>query len=216
MARGFGYLPLDDGETLTTTRTPDSTSSSAETRSRSAWSMMATSSAESRLTRCFVRRSSRTRPVSSTEFRVHVARARRLGVRVAICVLSIRSRRRNRREKLAAAEHTLDLRTPLVVAELANTRVRRIAGHLLDAEVPLCAARDLRQVRDRDHLRVLGEPHERVGDRMRGLRRRCRRRSRRRSSSRRRRRLRSQARSARAHRPTPSARRARAEAPHSA
>ena len=40
----FGYLPLDDGETLTTTRTPDSTSSSAETRSRSAWSMIATSS----------------------------------------------------------------------------------------------------------------------------------------------------------------------------
>ena len=50
---------LATATTLTTTRTPDSTSSSAETRSRSAWSMIATSSGPRRLTRSFVRRSSR-------------------------------------------------------------------------------------------------------------------------------------------------------------
>ena len=64
---GFGYRPVCESETFTTTRTPDSSSSSAETRSRSAWSMIATSSAESRRTRCFVRRSSRACPLYSTK-----------------------------------------------------------------------------------------------------------------------------------------------------
>ena len=61
----FGNLPVDDGATLTTTRTPLSTSSSAETRSRSAWSTIATSSGRSRLTRSFVRRPSRAGPETS-------------------------------------------------------------------------------------------------------------------------------------------------------
>ena len=73
--------------------------------------------------------------------------------------------------------------------------MRRVAGDLLDAEVPVGAARDLRQVGDRDHLRARREPRERVGDAVRGRRRRCRRRSRRRPSSRRRRPRRSRARS---------------------
>ena len=41
---GFGNRPVVDGATLTTARTPVSASSSAETRSRSAWSTIATSS----------------------------------------------------------------------------------------------------------------------------------------------------------------------------
>ena len=83
--------------TLTTTRTPDSTSSSAETRSRSAWSMIAMSSSESRRTRCFVRRSSRAGPVNSTGS-AHLL----LG---------------QDREELLAAEHPLELVAPLVVLE---------------------------------------------------------------------------------------------------
>ena len=47
--------------------------------------------------------------------------------------------------------------------------MRRVARHLLDAEVPVGEARDLRQVRDRDHLRALGEPAERAADGVRGL-----------------------------------------------
>ena len=42
--------------------------------------------------------------------------------------------------------------------------MRRIARDLVDAEVPFGDARDLRQVRDRDHLRRLGGPHERARD----------------------------------------------------
>ncbi len=64
---GLGNRPLCESATLTTTRTPDSSSSSAETRSRSVWSMIAMSSGESRLTRCFVRLSIRALPVNSTK-----------------------------------------------------------------------------------------------------------------------------------------------------
>jgi hypothetical protein len=46
--------------------------------------------------------------------------------------------------------------------------VRRIPGDLLDPEVPLRTARDLRQVGDRHDLSPPGEPGERVGDAVRG------------------------------------------------
>ncbi len=72
---GFGKRPVCDGETLTTTGAPDSTSSSADTRSRSAWSTIAISPGRSRFTRSFVRRSSRAVAVSSTNGRVTVAMA---------------------------------------------------------------------------------------------------------------------------------------------
>ena len=62
---GFGKRPLWELATLTTTRTPHSSSSSAETRSRSVWSMTATSPGPSRRTRFFVRRSSFAAPVNS-------------------------------------------------------------------------------------------------------------------------------------------------------
>ena len=87
-----------------------------------------------------------------------------------------------------------------------DPRVRRVARHLLDAEVPLGEARDLREVRDRDHLRALGEPAQRRRRRRARSCRRCPRRSRRRRASRRRRPRRSRARRARARRPTPSRR----------
>ena len=74
-------------------------------------------------------------------------------------------------------------------------------------------ARDLRQVRDRDHLRPLREAPQRLARRRAPSRRRCPRRSRRRPSSRRRRRPRSRARSARARRPRPSRRPARTGSP---
>ena len=63
---GFGKRPETDGATLTTTRTPDSTSSSAETRSSSAWSMIAMSSGPSRVTSRFVRLSRRAGPLNSS------------------------------------------------------------------------------------------------------------------------------------------------------
>ena len=71
---------------------------------------------------------------------------------------------------------------------------------------PLGQARDLREVRDRDHLRALGEAAQRLRRRRARSARRCPRRSRRRSSCARRRRPRSRARSARARLRTPSRR----------
>ena len=56
-----------------------------------------------------------------------------------------------------------------VVVELRDARVRRVARHLLDAEVAVGERRDLRQVRDRDHLRALGEPLQRPADGVRRL-----------------------------------------------
>ena len=73
-------------------------------------------------------------------------------------------------------------------------------------------ARDLRQVRDREHLRTLGETGRASRPRDAPCRRRCRRRSRRRRASRRRRRRRSRAPRATARRLTPSRRPGRTEA----
>src|SRR5579884_3077786 len=72
-------------------------------------------------------------------------------------------------EELAAAEHPLELRLPLLLAELLDARVRRLPRRLLDAEVAVGERRDLRQVRDRDHLRALGQPAEEPADGVRGL-----------------------------------------------
>src|ERR671936_516810 len=143
---GFGKRPDCEGATLTTTRTPDSSSSSAETRSRSVWSMIATSSAPSRRTSFLVRRSSFAAPVNSTK---------------AALLLTLHGG-----QELLAAEHTLDLLAPLRFAERFDPRVSRIAGNLLDAEMPPRAARDLGQVRDRDHLRALAQPLERLRNRV--------------------------------------------------
>ena len=62
---GFGNRPVVEGATLTTARTPLAASSSAETRSRSAWSTIAISSGRRCLTSSFVRRPSRAGPVRS-------------------------------------------------------------------------------------------------------------------------------------------------------
>ena len=54
-------------------------------------------------------------------------------------------------------------------ASWLDARVRRIARDLFDAEVAVGDACDLRQVRDRDHLRALGGSRERATDGVRGL-----------------------------------------------
>src|SRR5207253_10547829 len=70
------------------------------------------------------------------------------------------------REELLAAEHPLELALPLLVAELGDARVRRVTRNLLDPEMAVGERRDLRQVRDRDHLRAFGEALERPADRV--------------------------------------------------
>src|SRR5690242_19266908 len=102
---GLGKRPDCDSATLTTTRTPDSSSASAETRSMSVWSMIAMSSADSLLTRFFVRRSSLAWPVSSTKLIVFPGSWR------------------HAREELAAAEHPLQLDAALGFAEQLDSRV---------------------------------------------------------------------------------------------
>ena len=67
-------------------------------------------------------------------------------------------------DELLAAEHALELLAADEVVQLLDARVRRVAGELLDAEVALRDARDLREVRDREHLRALGEALQRRRD----------------------------------------------------
>src|SRR5438067_1176771 len=73
------------------------------------------------------------------------------------------------REALLAGEHPLERALPLLVGELGDARVSRVARHLLDPEMAVGEYRDLRQVRDRDHLRALGEALQRAADRVCGL-----------------------------------------------
>ena len=120
-----------------------------------------------------------------------------------------------RGKELLSAEHPLELRLPLLVAELLDSRVRRVAGRLLDPEVTVGERGDLRQVRDRHDLSVLGEPPEQSADGVRRLAADARRRSRRRRACRRRRPPRSRARSAKARRPRRSPRPARTGGPRS-
>src|SRR6476661_6862856 len=103
--------------------------------------MIAMSSAERRLTRFFVRRSSLAWPVSSTKL---------IGRSFA-----------HAREELAASEHALQLVAALGFVERLDARMRRVARNLLDSEVTIGDAGDLRKVGDRDDLRSLGEPSER-------------------------------------------------------
>ena len=101
----------------------------------------------SRLTRSFVRRPSRARPVIAP---------------------FIGARGGHGADELLAAEHPLELVAPLRVVEDRDPRVGRVARHLLDPEMLVGDVRDLRQVRDRQHLRPLGEPLEDAGDAVRG------------------------------------------------
>ena len=135
---GFGKRPELEGETLTTARTPESASSSAETRSRSTWSMIARSPGRSRLTRSFVRRPE---PRGADDLGHGGDSDEAMAVRNS-SPPSIRSSSARRSS----------------ARELLDPRVRRVARHLLDPEVPLGDARDLRQVRDRDDLRALRQP----------------------------------------------------------
>src|SRR5215467_12380650 len=74
-----------------------------------------------------------------------------------------------RGKELLSAEHPLELRLPLVVAELLDPRVRRVARGLLHAEMAVRERGDLRQVRDRHHLSMLGQTPEQSTHRMRRL-----------------------------------------------
>jgi hypothetical protein len=113
--------------------------------------MIATSPEVSRRVSCLVRRESRACPVNSTNG-------------IALAVLA-----GDGREKLAPAEHPLELDLPRVVVEQVDPRVRGVARHLLDAEVAAGEARDLREVRDREHLRPTGKARQRLAHRVRRL-----------------------------------------------
>ncbi len=71
------------------------------------------------------------------------------------------------RDELGAAGHALDLLAAQELVELLDARVCRVAGNLLDAEVRVRDARDLWEMRDREHLGSLGEALQRGGDRVR-------------------------------------------------
>ena len=106
------------------------------------------------MTRSLVRRSSLAAPVYSTK----------LGRLLRLVVITLHGGQ----ERLAA-EHTCDLPGTFRLAERLDPGVRRVSRHLLDPEVAGSATRDLRQVRDRDHLRARGEPLKRLADRVRRL-----------------------------------------------
>ena len=120
-------------------------SSSAETRSRSVWSMIAMSSgpAGGRGASCAGR----------------AARSRELDEAV---------HRRVERNSWPPSIRSSSTRRSLG-AQMVDGRVRRVARHLLHAEMAVREARDLREVSDGDHLRALGQPLQRAADGMRGL-----------------------------------------------
>ena len=99
------------GETLTTARTPVSASSSAETRSMSAWSTIATSSGPEPLHEVL---RAAPEPRTAGDLTVH------------------RRSVRHGADELLAAEHPLELVAPLRVVEDRDARVGRVARHLLD------------------------------------------------------------------------------------
>ena len=70
--------------------------------------------------------------------------------------------------ELLAAEHALELVAALRIVQHGDPRVRRVTRDLLDAQVLVGDARDLRQVRDGQHLRPPGEPAQDVGHPVRG------------------------------------------------
>src|SRR5512133_684445 len=111
--------------------------------------MTATSPGPSLRTRFFVRRSSFAAPLNSTKVKV---------------LLTLHGG-----QELLTAEHTLQLLAPVGFAERFDTRVCRVSGHLFDPEMTLRAARDLRQVGDRQHLRPAREALERLAHRVCGL-----------------------------------------------
>src|SRR5262249_50181976 len=145
---GFGKRPVCDGEQFTTTRTPASSSSSADTLSMSRWSIIAPSPGSRRGVRRSLTRSSRAGPRNSSAATLGSA---------------------DRGEEVPTAEHSLQLALPFVAFQLLDLRVRRVAGNLLDAEMPLGEAGDLRKVSDRDHLRAHGGAGERTADGVRGF-----------------------------------------------
>ena len=70
----------------------------------------------------------------------------------------------HRLQELLAAEHPLQLLAALALVEQLDARVRRVAGDLLDPEVAVGEARDLRQVRDRDAPVRAREAAQRLAD----------------------------------------------------
>src|SRR4051794_34379590 len=113
----FGYVPLDERRQLRTAATPAATRSSAETRSRSLWSMIAISPGARRLTISFVRRPRRTLPAT--------VRASRRGCSVAAAVV-VRGAADMRGESTPVRED----------ANMVATRPFGVYVH-----VPFCAAR---------------------------------------------------------------------------
>src|SRR5262245_46965460 len=71
-----------------------------------------------------------------------------------------------RGDELRAAGHPLELLSADEVVQLLDARVRGVSRDLLDAEVRVGDARDLWEVRDREHLRPLAEALKRGCDRM--------------------------------------------------
>src|SRR2546423_5083890 len=125
--------------------------------------MTATSSGPSRRTRFLVRRSSLAAPVNSTKLGgAAISRLERYLWPGPLVTL-------HGGQELLAAEHTLNFLAPIRLPERFDASVGRIAGHLLDPEMSVCTARNLRQVGDRQYLRAPRETLQRLADRVRRL-----------------------------------------------
>src|SRR5207248_9518892 len=74
-----------------------------------------------------------------------------------------------RGKELLSAAHPLELDLSLVVAELLDSRVRRVARRLLHPEVAIRERGDLRKVRDGHDLSMLRESPEQGADGVCGL-----------------------------------------------
>src|SRR5207247_9273730 len=71
-------------------------------------------------------------------------------------------------DALLSAEHPPHLFPALLVVQRLDPRVCRVARDLLDAEVAVRDARDLREMRDRDDLSARGKAAQCLADGVRG------------------------------------------------
>src|SRR5437667_6397413 len=182
----FGYRPLIDRAAFTTAETPLSASPSALTRSRSSWSMNATSPAWTRRRRFLVRRSTRAARPPSRAPRLASLSATDpqlglpwgvIGTNIAVHAGSgapgTRSTRRRprldqlprvgqRRPRRPAGQHPCQLLHPLLPLEHPDARRATLLRH---QEVPVGPGRDLGQVRHHEDLSPPGHLGQPLGHR---------------------------------------------------
>src|SRR5215210_230276 len=169
MGPPFGYRPEIDASAFTTATTPAATRPSAAIRSRSRWSITATSPGSSRLMRSLVRRSILAVPTTAVVGRVPRALRRAMGP----CLLEGVARLEQlggvaaRMGRLPdSRQHAGELAHPFLAGHRLRARHRAFPLlALLDHDLRVGEGRHLREMRDDQHLMPPGEVRQQAAHR---------------------------------------------------